>query len=191
MLTREEAEREAVILRRQGLTYKAISEKLQGVVSVDWAKRNLKGIKPTSSTVDSDPCIQELIQLATRPEGCTEYEARGVIFKYNEVANSGRISYLKRRAKQKNQACLFRPDWIDVEQPSLSHRAINAYALHLQEEVERMVEEYVAKFKTSSPEAVKYELLKLSHSDIISKEPLSVRIQRNEVVAEELESRVR
>lgn len=191
ILTREQAEKEAVILRQRGLTYKAISEQLGGVVSVDWAKRNLKGIKPASTPTPSDPCVDELISLATRPEGCTDYEARGVIYKHNEGANSGRVSYLKRRARKKNKACLFRPDWIDTSQPSLSHKAINAYALHLQDEVDRLVMEYVERFTLSSPEAVKYELLKLSHSDIVSKEPLSKRVQKNEEIAEELEIRLR
>ena len=99
----------AVRLRQQGLTYPEISSSLNGAVSVDWCKRNLKGVLKSEQ---DDECLNELIRLATRPEGVSVYEANGVIMKYNKdrKLSKDQIRYIRNKAKSKNCDCLFRPD---------------------------------------------------------------------------------
>lgn len=77
----DDLKQRAIELRRKGLTYQEISSALDGAVSVDWCKRNLKGIQKEKV---SDACVLELIEKATRPEGMTVYEANAVMFKHNK-----------------------------------------------------------------------------------------------------------
>ena len=184
-----ESRERAVALRKKGMTYKEISSTLDGAVSVDWCKRNLKGVPIPEPTLDE--CTQELITLASRPEGCSSYEAAGVVFKYHKNATMEKVRTMKKKAKKLNTECLFRPDWLDTNQPTLSHNAINAYALHLMDEIDNLVRHYTDTFPSTSSNAVRYELLKLSCSRLISKEPLALHISKNEKIAEELEKRVR
>lgn len=182
---------EAIKLREQGKTYPEISSTLNGAVSVDWCKRNLKNVVMVRQKVyENSGCLEELISLATRPEGCTDYEAKGVIFKYYADATNEKVRYLKRRSISLNKECLYRPDWIDPTKPRESHDAINAYAIHLMDEIDSLVDSYLQSYPSSADWAVKYELLKLACSAQISKEPLSKRLYRNELVAETLEDRV-
>ena len=178
---------EAKKLRLEGLTYKQISESIG--VSVDWCKKRLKGVKPEQKQ-ETDVCVLELVAIASRPEGCTDYEARAVVFKYYENATEDKVRYIKKKAIKHDSKCLFRPSWIDTAQPTESHKALNAYATHLADEIDHLVEQYLERFPNSNKWALKYELLKLSCSSQISKEPLSKRIARNELIAEELSNRV-
>lgn len=104
---------QATNLRQQGWNYKEISRKLG--VSVDWCKRNLKGIKKGVS----DPLIHELIQAAIRPEGCTHYEAAGIVYKHygEEEVSYEKIRQHKRAAVAANPNCIFRPTWMSPTDP--------------------------------------------------------------------------
>lgn len=187
----DEIKQQAIELRQQGKTYPEISSALDGAVSVDWCKKNLKGVvilKQRETLYDL--CLVELISLATRPEGCSDTEARDVVLKHHPEASYEKICYLKKRSKALNSGCLYRPDWIDPSSPKESHEAINAYAIHLMDEIDNLVSSYLQSFPQSSEWAVKYELLKLTCPSLISSQPLSKRIVRNESVAEALEDRI-
>src|SRR4030066_398208 len=71
---------QATTLRQQGMTYAEISSALDGVVSVDWCKKNLKGVTKPKPV---DTCVEEIIALGLRPQGVTDYEATGIVFKYH------------------------------------------------------------------------------------------------------------
>ena len=176
----------ATDLRQQGLTYVEISSALDGAVSVDWCKRNLKGVKKPQH---NDDCIAEIITLGTRPQGITDYEATGIIFKYYQDANTNKIRYIKDRAKELEPKCLIHSGWIDYMNPSQSHKSMNAFAIHLMDHVDTLVEEYTEMFPNSNEWAVRHEMLKLAFSRKISGEPLSSRVYKNEVLAEALEDR--
>jgi len=172
----------AVTLKQEGRTYKQISEELG--VSVDWCKRNLKGVTKTANT---NECVQEIIALGTRPQGVTEYEANGVVFKYYDNASKDKLRYMKNKAKE-NPNCLIHSGWIDHMNPNQSHKAINAFALHLLNELEVAVDHYLELYPNSNRWSVRYEILKLSFPKI-SQEPLAGRVMKNEVLAELMEER--
>lgn len=181
-----ELKEKAESLRKQGLTYKQISSALDGAVSVDWCKKNLKHVQLTKKI---DPCVEELIKLGTRPEGVIEYEANAVIFKHYSNASKDKIRYLKDRAKELSPTCLIHTGWIDTMKPNESHKSMNAFVLHLMDQVDSMVEDYIEMFPSSNKWAVRHEMLKLAFSSKISPEPLAVRLHKNEVLAEVLQDR--
>lgn len=180
-----ELEQQATELRKQGLSYKEISTTLDGALSIDWCKKNLKSIPKGEK---QDPCMQELITLAQRPQGLQEYEAVGIMFKHNEHVTQNQINYMKDKVR-KTPHCLLHKGWIDTMQPEQSHKSLNAFALHLMDSVDQMVDEYLDMYPNTNRWSVRNELLQLSFSDKINGGPLSHRIARNELLAETLSNR--
>lgn len=174
-------------LRKQGLTYAQISRSLDGALSVDWCKKNLKAVKPHKQ---EDSCLKELLTLGCRPEGVTHYEANGVIYKYHPEANTNKLSYIKDKAKKADESFIVHSGWIDYMKPNESHKALNAFALHLMDQVDLMVEDYSQMYPNSNKWSVRYEMLKLAFSKQISPEPLTSRVYTNEKLAEAMEERL-
>lgn len=170
--------KEAVHLRAQGLTYKEISKELG--VSVDWCKRNLKDV---SKGKKEDPCMDELVALATRPQGIEDYIATGIIYKYHTNPSQNKVNYIKDKLK-KTPNCIVHKGWIDHMKPIESHKSMNAFVLHLMDSVDLMVEEYTEMYPSTNKWSVRHEMLKLAFSDKIMGEPLGSRIARNELLAE-------
>lgn len=181
-----ELKQKAISLRQQGFTYKEIVSALDGAVSVDWCKKNLKGVTRTQK---KDECLQELIALGVRPCGVTEYEANKLIFKYHHNATKDKLRYIKDKAKEMEPKCLIHSGWIDPMMPRDSHKAMNAFVLHLMDHVEELVEDYRELYPNTNEWAVKHEMLKLAFSSKISPESLGTRLFRNEKLAETLEDR--
>lgn len=173
---------EAKELRRQGLTYREISERTG--VSVDWCKRNLKGVKS-----NLDLCIDELVEKATRPGGISQYEATAIIYRYHKgvVLSKQDIKNIKARATYKDENCLFRPAWVDPVKPVESYKALMAYTDHLIDEVDRIVELYRESFPNTNKRAIRYEIVKHLFP-FVNKEPLSLHIKRSEDMTERLAS---
>lgn len=176
---------QAKLLRKQGMTYRQISEHLNGALSIDWLKKNLKNVPKGEQ---EDQCLEELISLATRPEGVSVYEANGVIMKHNKdrVLSKDQIRYIRNKAKARNKQCLFRPDWLSTKAPSDSFQAFCAYILHMQDEVDNLVRWYCSSFPDTNPSSVKYEMLEYLKTDSI----ITGRLDKAEKVVEELESRI-
>lgn len=184
MSVKEQAES----LRKQGMTYKQIAAALDGAVSVDWCKRNLKS-ESKSNGGDNSKCVQEIVRLGERPEGITQYEANGVIYQYFPNANDNKLRYIKDKAKTLSSNCIIHTGWIDHMKPNESHKAMNAFALHLMDQVDLMVEDYSEMYPNSNKWSVRYEMLKLAFSKQISPESLTSRIYNNELLAEKMETR--
>ena len=178
-------EHKAMELRKQGLSYKEISSTLNGVLSVDWCKKNLKNILKGKK---EDPCMDELILLASRPQGLQDYEAVGIMFKYNPDVSQNQINYMKDKLK-KTPNCLLHKGWIDTMKPEQSHKSMNTFALHLMDSVDQMVDEYLDMYPNTNRWSVRNELLQLSFSDKINGGPLGTRIFRNELLAEMIADR--
>lgn len=175
-------------LRESGHTYREIVEALHGQLSLDQCKKNLKDVlKPEQD----DACLNELIQLATRPEGVSVYEANGVIMNHNKdkQLTKDQIRYIRTKAKAKNPTCMFRPDWVSTTNPQDSYRAFCAYVLHMQDEVDNLVRWYCEAFPDTKESSVKYELLEYLKptKDGIS---LKSRIDRAELLTEEMQKRL-
>lgn len=183
-----ELKERAESLRKQGLTYKQIVSALDGAVSVDWCKRNLKASN-TSKGDDNSKCVAEIIALGERPEGVTQYEANGIIFKHFPNANDNKVRYIKEKAKTLSTNCIIHTGWIDHMKPNESHKAMNAFALHLMDQVDLMVEDYKEMYPNSNKWSVRYEMLKLAFSKQISPEALTSRVYNNELLAEKMETR--
>lgn len=178
---------QAESLRKQGMTYKQISEALEGKVSVDWCKRQLKDIKKEKI---SDACIEELVRMATKPEGITVYEANAIIFKHNEgkTLTKDQIKNIRKKAQYADKGCLFRPAWMDATNPIESYKSLMAYSLHLLDEFDNVVRHYTDSYPSVNAKAVKYELMKHVFPKI-SPEPLPGRIMRSETISEQLSER--
>lgn len=177
----------ALDLRKKGLTYKEISSALDGAVSVDWCKRNLKDVQKEKIT---DVCIEELIMKATKSEGISVYEANAIIFKHNQNKALSRdaIGNIRKKAKKTNPDCVFRPAWLDPIKPQESFKTMFAYIDHLIDETENMVRWYCDTYPLTNPSAVRYELTKYLFPKI-SGETLAGRTMRTEDIVETLASR--
>lgn len=185
MSVKEEAES----LRKQGLTYKQIVERLDNRVSIDWCKRNLKGTEGSSKEKINPECVKEVVVLGERPQGVMLYEANSVIRKYYPDANDYKLRYIREKAKSTSKNCIIHYGWIDHMKPNESHKAINAFALHLMDEVDNMVEDYMFSYPNANRWSVRAELLKLAFDQAISKESLNSRVYTNELLAESMEAR--
>ena len=122
-MTQTNIKDQAVMLRQQGHTYSEISQLLNGAVSVDWCKRNLKEVKKEKL---SDACIDELVLKATRPEGVTVYEANSIIFKHNKdkSLSKDQIKNIRKKASTTDSDCLFRPAWVEPTAPAQSYKTL-------------------------------------------------------------------
>lgn len=178
---------QAIELRKQGRTYQQISDQLG--VSVDWCKRQLKGVKKEKDLI-TEACLDELILKATRPEGVTVYEANAIIFKHHKdnQLSKDQIKDMRRKASNKNKDCLFRPPWVDALAPTQSYKSMLAYITHMLDELDNIVRWYCEEHPTVNSGSVRYEILKHLYPKI-SPEPLTGRMMRNENVVETLSSR--
>ena len=187
-MTTNDLKEQAILLRQQGLTYPQISEHLNGALSVDWCKRNLKQVK---LPVVEDKCLDEIIRLATRPEGVSVYEANGVIIKHNQdkQLSKEKMRQIRDKAKAKNPECLFRPAWVSTEKPEDSYQAFCAYLIHIQDELDNMTRWYCGSFPDTKPSSVRYEMLEYLKP---SKDGMSLnkRISRAEQLCETMEERL-
>jgi hypothetical protein len=180
----DDLKEKATSLRKEGFTYPEISSALDGAISVDWLKKNLKGVPKGDR---QDACLDELIRLATRPEGVSVYEANGVIMNHNKdnQLTKDQIRYIRTRAKARNHECLFRPAWISTTSPSDSFQSFCAYLLHMQDEIDNLVRWYCDSYPDTNPQVVKYELLEYLKPE----SKVSGRIDKAEKMIEVLESR--
>ncbi len=184
-----EIKQRAIELRKQGMTYKEISSALDGAVSVDWCKRNLKGKEGAVRERINPKCVDEIIKLGERPQGIMYYEANAIILSYYPKADGYKQRYIRDKAKAQSPECIIHNGWIDHMKPNESHKAINAFALHLMDEIELMVDDYMFSYPNANRWSVRYEMLKLALDQQISKESLNSRVYTNELLAERMESR--
>ena len=184
-----ELKQKATELRLEGKTYKQISEHLDGALSVDWCKRNLKGVKANTEKED-EQALAEIIKLATRPEGCTNYELRGVLFKHlTEKQLRGQyMTAYKKKAKYRNPDCLFRPGWVSTQLPKHSENLLYSMASDLFERINESVQDFTQTFPETDRKAVWMELVKLSNG-FLNPEGLDKRLERNRIVVMEMEER--
>jgi hypothetical protein len=181
-----ELKQKAIDLRKQGLTYAQISSSLNGALSVDWCKRQLKNVEYTKQ---EDPILLDIVALAIRPEGCTNYELTGIVLKYKPELLGQKGDYMtpyKRKARAKNKNSLFRPSWISPTKALESQQTLYSLADCLYERIQEAVEDYTSQFpEVQDKKAVLDELVKISNGYLLV-EGLSTRLARNEVVVEKL-----
>lgn len=173
----------AIQLRKEGHTYPEISQALG--VSVDWCKRNLRGINYKKP---EDPVLSAIIQLAARPEGCTNYEITGLVFKHSEelIGKGDYMSSYKRKARAKNKSCLFRPAWISPTKALESQQVLYTLANDLYERIQEAVADYTSLFpEVEDKKAVLDEIVKISNGHLIP-EGLNTRLMRHEALVEQL-----
>ena len=179
----------AIELRKQGLTYPEISNALNGAVSVDWCKRNLKQIKKE----DNDTlALEEVTKLALRPEGVTNYEIVGVLYSLygQEKAEMIRkdkqwLTKLKKRVRTKNTKAVFRPAWIDPTNPLQSLRTMNQQAHELYENIQHLVDQFIEDNPNTNRSSAMKEMVKLANGWLLP-EGLENRIERNQNVVDAL-----
>ena len=182
---------EAQLLRKQGLTYKQIVERLDNRVSIDQCKKNLRGVK--TPAVKDDQCLLDVIELAIRPEGVSVYEANGIIIRHSKAAgvdmSKEQMRQIRDKAKTRNTECLFRPAWVSTEKPTESYKAFCSYLLHLQDEMDNIIRWYCDSFPEAQQSSVRYEILEYL-KPTKDGESLSRRISRTEKLCEQMEERL-
>ena len=191
MESKEELKAEATRLRQLGHTYKEISQLLDGKVSIDWCKKNLKQVK--TPAVKDDQCLLDVIELAIRPEGVSVYEANGIIIRHSKAAgvevSKEQMRQIRDKAKTRNPECLFRPAWVSTEKPTESYKAFCSYLLHLQDEMDNIIRWYCDSFPEAQQSSVRYEILEYL-KPTKDGESLNRRISRTEKLCEQMEERL-
>lgn len=191
MGSKEEPKAEAIRLRQLGHTYKEISQLLNGAVSIDWCKKNLKEVK--TPAVKDDQCLLDVIELAIRPEGVSVYEANGIIIRHSKAAgvevSKEQMRQIRDKAKTRNTECLFRPAWVSTEKPTESYKAFCSYLLHLQDEMDNIIRWYCDSFPEAQQSSVRYEILEYL-KPTKDGESLNRRISRTEKLCEQMEERL-
>ena len=179
----DDLKQRATELRQQGLTYPEISNELG--VSVDWCKRNLKVVRQEKQ---DGPALEEIITLAVRPEGCTNYELKGILYKYQIELKGDYMTSYKRKAKTRNKDCIFRPGWMPTSEPKLGVHRMNTLASDLFERIQESVTDYLHEFPEVDRKSVTRELVKLANGWVLP-EQLETRLERNASIAQEIEDR--
>ena len=191
MGSKEELKAEAMRLRQLGHKYKEISQLLDGKVSIDWCKKNLRGVK--TPAVEDDQCLLDVIELAIRPEGVSVYEANGIIIRHSKAAgvevSKEQMRQIRDKAKTRNPECLFRPAWVSTEKPTESYKAFCSYLLHLQDEMDNIIRWYCDSFPEAQQSSVRYEILEYL-KPTKDGESLNRRISRTEKLCEQMEERL-
>ena len=191
MGSKEELKAEATRLRQLGHKYKEISQLLDGKVSIDWCKKNLKEVK--TPAVKDDQCLLDVIELAIRPEGVSVYEANGIIIRHSKAAgvevSKEQMRQIRDKAKTRNTECLFRPAWVSTEKPTESYKAFCSYLLHLQDEMDNIIRWYCDSFPEAQQSSVRYEILEYL-KPTKDGESLNRRISRTEKLCEQMEERL-
>lgn len=183
-----EIKEKAIKLREKGKTYKEISELLN--VSLDWCKRNLKAVPYTK---ELDPVVAEILSLATRPQGCTNYELTGIVMKLSPHLIDDKGEYMqsyKRKVRNKSSKALFRPSWMSADKPLDSQQFLYAIANELHERINDYTQDYLDRHpEVTDRKGVTDELVKLAHGSLVV-EGLSTRLSRHEATVEMLIERI-
>lgn len=179
---------QAIELRKQGQTYTSISSLLG--VSLDWCKRNLKSVEYKKLI---DPIVAQILDLAIRPEGCTNYELTGVVMKLAPELIDEKGDYMqsyKRKVRNKSTKALFRPSWMSEDKPLDSQQWLYTLANELHERINDYAQDYLDKHpEVTDRKGVTDELVKLAHGSLIP-EGLSTRLSRHEATVELLIERL-
>lgn len=139
---------QAVNLRREGLSYRAIQERLADVGATErWVKRVCKGVDMKENNL-IEKAVQEVYNLATRPCGVKPSELNEVYYsvfgtKFDEKAGKYELNMsqkdkqtVKRKAtalgKKNKVDVLYVPEWVYRESCSQSKQALfsSAETLH-------------------------------------------------------------
>jgi hypothetical protein len=184
-----EAKEQAAILRAEGNTYPKIVELLDGQVSLDWCKRNLKNVQKETKKETLDRKAREL---AIRREGVSDRELVNLAFEVLGTVEKGDITKLKRRIKRRgkqDKTMLVRPSWLSTQNPVGSLHTMNTLAHTLYEYTQEMVDDYMSAYPEANRFKVLQELVYLANGWTL-KESLDTRLERNIRTAEEMQSRL-
>jgi len=182
-----ELKQKAIDLRKQGLTYAQISSSLDGALSVDWCKRNLKGVK----AVDKQTQLYEkALTLSKRQEGVTDKELANIAFEILGTVEKGAITKLKAKIKRKKSdnenSVLVRPAWMSPNSPAKSLLMMNDLSHELYENIQHLVDRYTDQYPEVDRTKVLQEMVYLSNGWTL-KESLERRMERNYRTVERIE----
>lgn len=178
---------QAVSLRKQGLTYAQISSSLNGALSVDWCKRNLKAVKPVDKYTR---LYEQALTLSKRQEGVTDKELAGLAFEILGDVQKGDITKLKAKIKRNKSAegnsVVVRPMWMSPDSPAKSLWSMNELAHELYENIQHLVDRYIEQYPNTDRKKALEEMVYLSNGWVM-KEGLERRMERNYRLVERLE----
>lgn len=179
--------REARSLRTKGLTYRQIVIELEGRISLDQCKRNLKGVK----AVDKYTLLYEqALALSKRQEGVTDKELTDIAFKILGTVEKGDINRLKAKIKRKKSddqnSVLVRPAWMSPTTPAKSLVMMNELSHELYENIQHLVDRYIEQYPDTDRKKALQEMVYLSNGWAL-KESLERRMERNYRTVERIE----
>lgn len=159
------ARKQAVQMRSEGASYKDIAATLAASgVTENWCKRNLG----TVAVFDTHFFLMEqLLPLATRPEGISRLEFRTKIKGAYGIPFDEAIPQAidKRARRALPEDAFIRPDWMEPEAARASQNEILQDAIILFDRLDEMVAEFCEKYPTANPWHVRQEIITLGLGD--------------------------
>lgn len=182
-----ELKQKASDLRKQGLTYAQISSSLDGALSIDWCKRNLKGVKAQDRYT---LLYEQALTLSKRQEGVTDKELSNLAFEILGTVEKGDINRLKAKIKRKKSddenSVLVRPAWMSPNSPAKSLVTMNELSHELYENIQHLVDRYIEQYPETDRKKALQEMVYLSNGWAL-KESLERRMERNYRTVERIE----
>lgn len=180
---------QAIALRKKGLTYAQISSSLDGALSIDWCKRNLKGVKATDKYTR---LYEQALTLSKRQEGVTDKELASLAFEILGIVEKGDITKLKAKIKRKkgstgdDNTVLVRPAWMSPTSPAKSLWLMNELSHELYENIQYLTDRYIEEYPETDRTKALQEMVYLSNGWVL-KESLERRMERNYRTVERIE----
>ena len=202
----EEVYNETIIkMRLDGKSYATI------VKETGCRERHVRAVcKGITKTTPFDACVNAVYLLATREEGCKQYELmesikshygvewNGKEGKYEHTADEEqrkrvRAAVVKKAAKEETTA-VFVPNWMDTSSPSESNSTMLSLSLSLQDRLNEAVEEYMlAHGNSSDDDSVVYQQARSARREILAlafpgfaPEGVGKRLERNTSTVDKL-----
>jgi hypothetical protein len=158
----EETRKRAFQMRSEGTSYVDIVAELasQGITE-NWCKRNLSTVKVFDTHFF---LMEELIPLATRPEGIARLEFRAKVKQsYGIPFDQAIPASIERKTRRALPDDAFiRPDWMEPQAARASQMLIVQGASDLHDRLEEMVAEYCYHHPAASAWHVRQEILQLA-----------------------------
>lgn len=159
----KEIEEQVLADRAAGMSYAKLEEKYKEYgVTVKWAKRVCKDIKPKKIKTNVQKAVDAVYQLAVRPIGVkpseyfpilrefygVKYDAKAGYEKLNMTASQRSYlrSKVKEKAKKEGKEAHFIPEWMDRVQPRLCNKVMLECAQSLYESFEEQVAYFLEMF---------------------------------------------
>ena len=193
----------AISLRKEGKKYAEIVELCSQIdksnsITLDWCKRNLKGVEIETVDLVEQSCLDQITKLALLPKGVTYAECKKIIAYnhkvdlYSDSANTSIYSlYKKYKSKiQKVEGTFFRPSSIQPDRAQQSFKQLLSCANYLYDTIADYVNDYCVDNPEVYGDAVRRELANILFPELKLMGGGAIRCKHLEEAVETLKERV-